>query len=142
MNTNTRFSVAVHILTLLAMSPAEPLSSEAIAGSVNTNPVVVRRILGALGKAGLTQSQLGAGGGALLARQAGAINLRDVYRAVDDGELFTLPARTPNPRCACGRHILPIISGVFDEAASAAERVLAATTIAQLADEIRQRAAA
>lgn len=141
MNTNTRFSVAVHILTLLAMGEAGPLSSEAIAGSVNTNPVVVRRILGALNNAGLTQSRLGAGGGALLARPAGEITLRDVYRAVDDGALFSLPGRAPDPRCACGRHLAPLLSAVFDEAARAAERVLAAATIAELAESISQRAA-
>ena len=59
MNLSTRFTVALHILTLLASSREEPLASEYIAGSVNTNPVVVRRLLGRLRQKGFVSSQPG-----------------------------------------------------------------------------------
>ena len=50
---SSKLTVGVHILTLLASSPGEPLTSEYIAGSVNTNPVVIRRLLGLLREAGV-----------------------------------------------------------------------------------------
>src|SRR4051794_2526364 len=70
---NSRLAVAVHILTLLEGSKGEPLTSEYIAGSVNTNASLVRRLLGVLARAGLTTAQMGAGGGAMLARPADRI---------------------------------------------------------------------
>ncbi|MBV9496028.1 MAG: Rrf2 family transcriptional regulator, partial [Acidobacteria bacterium] len=48
MTQSSRFATAVHILTLLAGENEEPLTSDYIAGSVNTNPVVIRRLLGIL----------------------------------------------------------------------------------------------
>ena len=86
MNTSSRFAFAVHVLALLAQQEGVPLSSEIIAGSVNTNPALIRRLLSMLANAGLTASQLGAGGGALLAREPQTITLLDVYRAVDDAQ--------------------------------------------------------
>ncbi|UXN00435.1 Rrf2 family transcriptional regulator [Xanthomonas hortorum pv. pelargonii] len=95
MPTSTRFVVAVHILTALAVSDGKPLRSEDLAYSANTGPVVVRSLLSRLAEAGLTRSQLGAGGGALLARQAKTIRLLDVYQAVEDTELFPRIERHP-----------------------------------------------
>ncbi len=66
---NTRFPVALHILTLLAVeNKCQPTTSEYLAVSANTNPVVIRRLLGSLRRAGLITAQLGAGGGVNLAR--------------------------------------------------------------------------
>ena len=48
---NSRYSVAIHILSLIATtSDKSQLTSDFIAGSVNTNPVVVRRMIGVLKK--------------------------------------------------------------------------------------------
>lgn len=63
MGASTRFTIALHILTLLASNRAQPLTSEYIARSVNTNPVVIRRLLGLLRKRGLVSSQPGNRGG-------------------------------------------------------------------------------
>jgi Rrf2 family protein len=129
---NTRFAVAVHILTLLEQSRGEPVTSEYIAGSVNTNASLVRRLLGMLAKAGLTTSQLGTGGGALLARRADAITLLDVYRAVDAGDVFAMHAEQPNPRCLVGRNIQAALGEHFDAATRAMHAELARTTIADV----------
>src|SRR5690625_7069826 len=102
---SSRFAVAVHILTLLGSSDGLPVSSERIAGSVNTNPAVARRLLSLLSRAGLTRSKRGAGGGALLARPASEITLCEDYRAVEGGELFRLHPEKRNPSCPIGRHI-------------------------------------
>ncbi len=136
---NSRFAVAAHILTLLYNQDGEPLTSEYIAGSVNTNPAVIRRLLSLLAKAGLTTAQLGAGGGALLARPAAAITLLEVYRAVDEGELFAMHRQGPNPDCPVGRHIQAALEGTMDAASRAVEAELAKRTIAELVEDVRRR---
>ena len=62
MNTNQRFSISIHALTLLAAN-STPLTSEMIAGSVDTNPVVIRRTMAGLRERGLVESKPGAHGG-------------------------------------------------------------------------------
>ena len=136
---NTRFAVAVHILTLLHSQGGEPATSELIASSVGTNPSLIRRLLSRLARAGLTASQMGAGGGALLARPAGSITLLDVYRAVDESADVIPVHRTANPRCPIGRNI----QGALETRVSAAERALhdelARTTVADLAGDVSRR---
>ena len=78
MKTSSRFTVAVHALALLALN-GRPMSSTEIAGSVNTNPVVIRRLMGELEKAKLVRSVAGRSGGFELDRQADQITLADVY---------------------------------------------------------------
>jgi Rrf2 family protein len=140
MAASSRFAVAVHVLTLLAQAGGEPVTSEYIAGSVNTNPSLVRRLLSSLARAGLTTSQLGTGGGALLARPADQVTLLDVYRAVDEGELFGMHREQPNPACPVGRNIQAELQGRIDSAAQALERELARTTIAQMLEGVTSRA--
>ncbi|WP_118179874.1 Rrf2 family transcriptional regulator [Paraburkholderia phosphatilytica] len=138
MNTSSRFSFAVHVLALLSMQEGVPLSSEIIAGSVNTNPALVRRLLTMLAAAGLTSSQLGAGGGALLAREPQDITLLDVYRAVDDPQLFAMHREEPNPACTVGRHIQGVLRGIIDDAQRAMEASLASRTLADATAEVLQ----
>ncbi|HST88447.1 MAG TPA: Rrf2 family transcriptional regulator [Ktedonobacterales bacterium] len=136
---SSRFAVAIHVLTLLTQNPDEPATSEYIAGSVNTNPVVIRRVLGGLRRAGLVRSQGGAGGGWRLARDAEAITLRDVYRAVeeDDQAVFPLHHRPPNPNCPVGRHIQRALAVHFAAATRALEDELARRTVADVLREVR-----
>ncbi|MNL20391.1 putative HTH-type transcriptional regulator YwnA [compost metagenome] len=139
MSFSSRFAVAVHILTLLQQSGGEPLTSDYIAGSVNTNPAVVRRLLSLLAQAGLTTSRLGAGGGALLARPAEAITLLEVYQAVEDGHLFAMHHEAPNPLCLVGRNIQGALERTIDAAQRALEAELAGKTIAGVLDEVLVR---
>ena len=140
MPASSRLVLATHVLAALALARGVPVNSVALARSVNTNPAFVRRLLGALAKAGLAESQMGQGGGALLSRPAEKITLLDVYRAVDDQNLFALHHRGPNPMCPIGRNITPILEAEIAEAANALERSLAATTIADIAGRIEARA--
>ncbi len=94
---SSRFAVAVHALSLLAHH-GRALDSPFIAGSVNTNPTVVRRVLGKLARAGLVSTQEGAGGDTTLARAAARITLADVYRAVEgEVKLFGTAPRQAGP---------------------------------------------
>jgi Rrf2 family protein len=133
---NTRFAVATHILTFLQTQRGEPASSELIASSVNTNPSLIRRLMSQLAKAGLTTSQLGTGGGALLARPGDTITLLDVYRAVDEeGVVFGLHP-DPNPACPVGRNIQPVLKVQMLAAETAMLAQLAQTTIARMAADV------
>lgn len=142
MKPNSRFTVATHVLTLLAHVAGEevPTTSELIAASVNTNPVVIRRLLGLLRAAGLVRSQGGPGGGWQLAASPRAITLRDVFRAVQRDPLFPLHASTPNPRCPVGRTIQAALVERYDEARLALERQLARTTVHDLVHDVKARA--
>ena len=103
MTTSSRFAVAVHILTLLAQA-GEPLPSSLIAGSVGTNPALIRRLIGRLAEAGMVTTVMGSTGGAALARPAAGITLLEVFRAVETSALISLH-HAPNPACMVGREI-------------------------------------
>ena len=136
MPTSTRFVVAAHVLTGIAVAGGKPMRSEDLAFSANTGAVVIRGLLSRLGEAGLTRSQLGAGGGALLARPPEDIRLLDVYQAVEDTELFSVHRTPPCESCAVGGNILAALQPVLANARAALEAELAKVTIADTAAEV------
>ena len=137
--TSSRFAVSLHILTLLESQDGTPATSEYIAASASTNPGVVRRLLSMLHRAGLVTSQLGAGGGALLARPAAQIRLVDVYRAVEPGSLFAMHRSPPNPNCPVGAHIQAALKTAMGRAEAAFEEELAETRLADIARAVGAR---
>src|ERR1044072_1782169 len=139
MAANSRFAIAVHVMTMMAWAGDEPLKSEQVACSVNTNPVVIRRILCALQSARLVVSQTGATGGSRLARKPGQITLLDIYRAVDAGDLFSLHRQPPNEDCPVGMNIEPVLEDVLAEVGQSIERVLAKITIEKVLQAIGPR---
>jgi Rrf2 family protein len=108
MAANSQFAMAVHVLTLIARSGESSAKSDQIAKSVNTNPVVIRRLLSQLNKAGLVTSHTGAAGGTRLARPSAEIKLVDVYRSVACGEVFALHG-SPNQDCPVGRSVEAVL---------------------------------
>lgn len=137
--TSSRFAVSLHILTLLESQEGTPATSEFIAASANTNPGVVRRLLSMLHRAGLVTSQLGAGGGALLAKPAAQIRLIDVYRAVEPGSLFAMHRSPPNPNCPVGAHIQAALKTAMGRAEAAFEDELAETKLSDIARAVEAR---
>lgn len=129
MPTSSRFAVAVHVLALMARAGGEPLKSEAVAASVNTNAVVIRRVLCALARAGIVASQTGAAGGTRLARRPDEITLRDVYRAVEPREFFAPHRQPPNPKCPVGVNIEGVLAEILAGVDSAVDQALGRTTI-------------
>lgn len=129
MPANSRFAIAVHILTLMARAEGTPLKSDEVACSVNTNPVVIRRILCALSKAGLVVSQTGAAGGSRLSLKPAEITLLEVYRAVDAVGIFALHTQPPNAKCPIGMNIEGALGLILEEVEQGVERVLEKITI-------------
>jgi DNA-binding IscR family transcriptional regulator len=141
MTISSRFSVAIHILSLLEINKDGISTSEYISGSVNTNPVVIRRIMGMLNKAGLVEVRTGVAG-SKLSRPLDQITLLDVYRAVhvveEDG-LFAVHDH-PNPDCPVGKNIQSTIEPIFSLAQKAMENTLAAVTLKDVVNDISAKA--
>jgi len=136
MPTSSRFAVAVHTLVSIAVMAGKPVRSEDIARSANTGAVVIRRLLSQLNDAGLTTSQMGVGGGALLAKASDEIRLLDVYQAVEDTEIFTLHRAPPCPTCAVGANIHEALMPTLHTARAAFENELSNVTIADIVAEV------
>jgi len=144
MSANSRLTVATHALTWMALVCPQRadgiVTSEQIARSVNTNPVVVRRLLSRLKAAGLIESRRGQGAGWTLSRPPESITLRDVYHAVEDEPMFALHPSTPNQECPVGRGIPPVLRAAYERAEHAMTAALAEVTIAQvLRETVRRR---
>lgn len=140
MSISSRFAVGIHILTLIEVNKGNSSSSEYIAGSVNTNPVVIRRIIGMLKNAGLVTVRPGIAG-AELAKDLSDITLLDVYKAVDvvhDQELFSVHDN-PNPACTVGRNIQEAIVPLFSAAQLALEKALGSVTIEDVVKDVLEK---
>ncbi|MBS4210048.1 Rrf2 family transcriptional regulator [Bacillus sp. FJAT-50079] len=133
MKISSRFTVAVHILSLVEIEKNAVCTSEWIAESVNTNPVVIRRVIGQLKNAGMIQVRRGIGGASLL-KPLDQITLLDVYRAVEVvevGELFQFH-EDPNPQCPVGANIQAVLELILLRAQEAMEAVLKEVTMKEL----------
>lgn len=130
MSISSRFSVGIHILTLLDYNKDGVNTSEFIAGSVNTNPVVIRKIMGMLKNAGIVNVRPGVAG-AELTRELSAITMYDVYKAVNvvqENELFSVHDN-PNPECPVGKNIQGTIEPIFITAQHAMEDIFKNITL-------------
>ncbi|MBI3536443.1 MAG: Rrf2 family transcriptional regulator, partial [Chloroflexi bacterium] len=142
MHTSSRFAVAVHTLVFLALRKNEndSVTSDMIASSVNTNPVVIRRILGTLRESKIVSSQSGACGGWYLNRKPEAISLRDIYHSLENDPLFAMPRHPANARCDIGRNMQAVLDGYFKKAERAAAQRLDHVTLAQVMNSVMARA--
>jgi Rrf2 family protein len=139
MAANSQFSMAVHVLAMLASGKDENLKSDYLACSVNTNAVVVRRLLGQLNQAGLVVSQTGAGGGSRLARCPKEINLSEIYKAVNCGEVFALRTKSPSKDCPIGKNIESVLGCLQREIDKGIEEKLSRYTLQNVFEMVDQR---
>ena len=139
MRINTQFPVAVHILALLAFFEDKSPSSELIAKSVGTNPVVIRRVVSQLKKSGLVDAQAGIKGTSLR-KKPKDITLLDIYNAVRSSEeaLFDVHPN-PNPACVIGAHIKEAMSIPLSDAQKAMENKLASFTLLDIVRPISEK---
>lgn len=125
------------MLTLMAWSEDEPLKSEQVAESVNTNPVVIRRMLCELAEAKLVVSQPGSMGGSRLSRKPGEITLLDVYHAVECPGVFSLHRQPASQSCPVGMSIESVLGSVFAETNLAVEQYLAGITVQDVMSRLK-----
>ncbi|MXV52586.1 HTH domain-containing protein [Pedobacter sp. HMF7647] len=115
---NNRFSTSLHILTLLCLENDRPLSSDYIAGSININPVLVRKEIGALTKLGLIKSKQGKNGGYSLGKAPSDITLSDIFRGVSPSNILGRFNNT-NPKCPVGNQFNHHINKISQRAEAA-----------------------
>jgi len=143
MAANSRLTVAVHALAWLALAQRQGhdvLTSDQVAASVNTNPVIIRRCLGDLRRAGLVRVRRGAGAGWSLAREPDQITLLEVHDAVGPEPVFGLHHTEPNLECPVGHGIRPALDQVYGGVERAMRRELALVSVAEvLSKTLRQR---
>lgn len=134
MQISSRFTVALHIFSCVdTFKDKYKVTSDFLASSINTNPVIIRRILGQLRKAGLIEVARGTGG-ITPTRPLSEITFYDVYKAVDpieDDELFHFH-ENPNPDCPVGRNIHNLLNDKLDAIQKAMEDEMKKYTIEDL----------
>ena len=136
---NQQFTFAVHILTALAFSPEEVIGSETLAASVNTNPVVVRRLLLALRRARLIETLTGRHGGARLRKKPNRISLVEIYDAVESRPLIPINERKASKQCHVSCNMKSIMSCVAESTEEAVRKHLRTITLAQLVRKVHSR---
>jgi Rrf2 family protein len=127
---SSRFIIAIHVLALLArVRDRQLLCSTEIARSVNTNPVVIRRLMASLEAARMVRSVAGRSGGFTLSRPAHQITLREIFSALEGEELFRRRAKEPCSDCPVGASISKAIARPLKAAEDAMAGALARTTL-------------
>ena len=136
---DTKFSVAVHVLILTSQSHI-PINSDQMAGSVGTNASYARKILALLKKAGIVDGHRGISGYTLMI-DSEQLTLLQIYQAVmEEPKVHLLDIhQNPSDQCAVGRHIRPVLSGMFAGVEDAFARALADKTLADCIADIRKR---
>lgn len=138
MKRDSRLSGVLHVL--LHMSDTDgPITSEALAGMMQTNPVVIRRILGGLRKQGLVQSEKGHGGGWRLACDLEQVTLYDIHVALGAPDVLALGHRTESPGCLVEQAVNAAMSDAFSEAEALLLDRFRTITLAALGRDFRLR---
>lgn len=141
MKISTRFSDSIHILAFIDIYHGIiPLTSNNIARSIETSPVVVRRLMSALNKAGLINTVHGVADPEL-AKKPAEISLYDIFLAIEgDALLFSIDKQT-NPQCIVGGNIQETLNEYYQQAENAAKAKLAGTSLQDIIDTIRVKQA-
>ena len=140
MQISSRFTIGLHILTAIDTFQNEyKVTSDFLAESINTNPVIIRKILTQLKNAGLITVARGTGG-VSPTRPLSDITFYDVYQAiepVENGDLFHFH-ESPNPECPVGRNIHALLDGKLKAIQDAMEDEMKKYTLAELHEGIKK----
>ncbi|QKV55308.1 Rrf2 family transcriptional regulator [Comamonas antarctica] len=134
MRSDSRLSRMLHVLLHMARQDA-PFTSEQLAQMLATNPVVVRRTMAGLKKAGYVQSEKGHGGGWTLSCDLAAVSLLDIHQAVGGPRIFAIGSATENPECGVEQVVNAALDGALAQAQALLVQRLAAVKLSDLAQE-------
>jgi Rrf2 family protein len=138
MRRDSRLSGVLHVLLHMAQKE-EPVTSEVLAKAMDTNPVVLRRVMAGLRDQGYVRSEKGHGGGWTLACDLDKVTLRDVYAALGSPALLAMGNRTDTPGCIVEEAVNAALGKSFDAAESLLLARLGEVTLAALGADIRRR---
>lgn len=140
MSRDTRLSGVLHVLLHMAEHEG-PVTSEVLARAMQTNPVVIRRIMAGLREAGLVRSEKGHGGGWTLACDLDAVTLADIYRALGDPPLFAIGHRSDAPDCLVEQAVNAALGRTLAEAEALVLASFATVTLSALSADFHARLA-
>ena len=126
-------------MTALAFSPGKVIGSQTLAASVNTNPVVVRRLLLALRRARLIETFAGKYGGARLRKKPSQISLVQIYDAVERRPVIPVNERKALKHCHVSCNMKSIMSHVAATTEQAVRKHLRSITLALLVRQVNSR---
>lgn len=138
MKRDSRLSGVLHVLLHMAETNV-PMTSEALANMMKTNPVVIRRVLAGLREHKLVCSAKGHGGGWQICRALDTITLHDIYLALDEPTLLAMGNRTEAPGCLVEAAVNSALNHAFVEAETLLLNHFRSVTLAQLSEDFHQR---
>ena len=115
MRRDSKLSSILHVLLHMAQAN-RPFTSEELSGFLDTNPVLVRRVLAGLRERGYVDSGKGHGGGWVITCELNSVTLRDIYEAVGAPTVFAMGNRSEQPQCLVERAVNDALASAFDEA--------------------------
>jgi DNA-binding IscR family transcriptional regulator len=136
MAANTRMATAIQMLCVLAYKGPDGTTSEVLAKSLRTNPVVVRRLLKCLQHHDLVDLRPGKDGGVLLRHSPADITLDQIYQAVESETAVFALRPHPNLHCPVGSRMKRLLTPIFSATDGAVEATLRQTTLGSLIDAI------
>ena len=140
MQISSRFTVALHIFACAeTFMDKYKVTSDFLAASINTNPVIIRKILIQLKNAGLVTVARGTGG-ITVTKPLSDITFYDVYQAiepVENGDLFRFH-EAPNPDCPVGRNIHALLDGKLKAIQNAMEDEMRRYTLADIQADLSE----
>jgi Rrf2 family protein len=136
---NTQFSIAVHLMAVLAWRCGRDTTSARLAASVNTSPSFVRRVLAKLSRAGLVETATGKAGACWLAKEAKAVSLLDIYQAVNAPKAFSIHHYTEQKACPVSCHIKGALDKALGKTQKAMEASLADINLAHIISEVNKK---
>jgi len=138
MKRDSRLSGVLHVLLHMAEHEG-PMTSETLAKAMQTNPVVIRRVMAGLRDAGYVRSEKGHGGGWTLACDLGAVTLRDIYNALGHPALLAIGNRAESPGCLVEQAVNAALSDAFREAEALLLARFETVTLAALSNDFHAR---
>ena len=140
MQISSRFTIAVHILIGIEIFKNDyKVTSDFLASSVNVNPVVIRRLLQQLKKAGIINVRRGSGG-TDIEKPLDQITLLDIYNAVEcieNGELFHFH-ENPNQSCPVGKNIHSVLDIKLEKIQKAMEKEMRLISLQDIMNDTKK----
>jgi len=141
MKRDSRLSGVLHVLLHMA-EQEEPATSATLAKAMDTNPVVIRRVMSGLREQGYVRSEKGHGGGWTLAPGWQQITLRQIYDALGEPSILAIGNRTEAPGCLVEQAVNAALAKAFADAEALLLNELGQVTLGQLSADFHGRYAA
>jgi DNA-binding IscR family transcriptional regulator len=138
MRRDSRLSGVLHVLLHMA-EQSGPVTSEVLAKAIDTNPVVVRRIMAGLRDQGYVRSEKGHGGGWTLACDLSKVTMRDIYTALGSPALLAMSNRAETPGCLVEQAVNAALNQAFEDAETLLLARLGQVTLAMLSADLHER---